>query len=172
VRIAPIALFAAFSLPLGCASAEKKPDATPAAETAEKASDAKAEDKKLVVDKLPEDVGLPRTGPLYFETDSDVLSDRSREQLGQIANYMNAEKGARITIEGHADLRGSGEYNLSLGDRRAKVARDYLLRLGVDEARVGVLSYGEERPAAEGDDENAWSKNRRDEFRFILDGGA
>jgi peptidoglycan-associated lipoprotein len=149
----------------GCRSAEKRPDdAVPAAVAKAPAQEKAAEDKPMA----PGDVGLPQTGPLYFEFDSDQLSSESTETLARIAKYLQAEDAARIVIEGHADQRGSSEYNLALGDRRAAVARDYLKRLGVEEARVDVVSYGEEKPAADGSEEEALSKNRRDEFRFQI----
>lgn len=154
------------ALPLACATTEKKVEL----QQVKQAPVPAAAEEKLAVKTLPEEVGLPRTGPLQFESDSDNLSESSQEQLFQIANYMLAEQGARITIEGHCDERGSVEYNLALGDRRATVARDFLKRLGVSQERVEILSFGEERPAEAGADEESFAKNRRDEFRFVLDG--
>lgn len=158
---------AATFLAIGCQSAEKKPDAPLTAE-AEKKETSAAKKEGLLVDKTPEEVGLPRTGPLFFEYDSDTLDERSQKQLTEIASYLQSEKAARITIEGHADKRGSSEYNLALGDKRALAAKDFLARLGVPKDRIGIVSYGEEKPAVDGDDEESLSQNRRDEFRFIL----
>jgi peptidoglycan-associated lipoprotein len=163
-----LAVLLSLVVPLACATAEKKaaPQQLKLSEVTVTVQD------NLAVEKLPEEVGLPRTGPLYFELDSDLLSKQSREQLWQIANYMMAEPGARIAIEGHCDERGSSEYNLALGDKRADTARAFLKRLGVPGERIEIVSFGEERPAAVGADERAFAQNRRDEFRFILDGGA
>jgi peptidoglycan-associated lipoprotein len=77
------------------------------------------------------------------------------------AAFLNANPSLTITIEGHCDERGTREYNLALGERRAAAARDYLLAQGVDQARIRVISYGKERPMAAGSNETSWSKNRR-----------
>ncbi len=102
--------------------------------------------------------------PIYFDYNSSELSDASRNHLTKLAQAMNRDGAATVRIEGNTDARGSTEFNLALGERRASAARDYLKRLGVDSKRVSLVSYGEERPAVPGDDEAAWSRNRRDEF--------
>src|SRR5437867_2856440 len=78
--------------------------------------------------------------------------------------------GLRVRISGHCDERGSDEYNLALGNRRATKAKEYLVQHGVDAGRVETGSYGEERPIAQGHDENAWAQNRRDEFEILAGG--
>jgi peptidoglycan-associated lipoprotein len=77
------------------------------------------------------------------------------------AAFLNANPALTVTIEGHCDERGTREYNLALGERRATAARDFLLAQGVDSARIRTISYGKERPAMAGSTESAWSKNRR-----------
>lgn len=101
---------------------------------------------------------------IYFAFDSSALSEEARNTL-----YNNAEKfikksAAKYTVEGNCDERGSDEYNLALGEKRAKSAVSYLVTLGVPAERLTVVSYGEERPADPGHDEEAWAKNRRVEF--------
>ena len=88
----------------------------------------------------------------------------AREELNQKAEVLRQYPDIRVRIEGHCDERGTVEYNLALGERRAEAARSYLIDLGIDPDRLTTVSYGEERPAVEGQNEAAWSQNRRDEF--------
>lgn len=103
-------------------------------------------------------------GPIYYELDSATLRAESRERLDRAAEALLQRPEARVTIAGHTCELGTTEYNLALGQRRAAVARDYLVKLGVDPDRIGLVSYGEERPAEQGSGESIWSKNRRSEF--------
>jgi len=105
----------------------------------------------------------PAIGPIYFAFDSTDLSEESRRALTRYGEWLQ-RSAARVVVEGHADERGTTEYNVALGERRAHVIRDFLVRLGVDAARVDTISYGEERPAASGGDERAWAQNRRGEI--------
>ena len=98
---------------------------------------------------------------VYFDTDSSELSDESRETLRKQAAWLQVNKNATATIEGHTDERGTRQYNLALGERRASAVRGYMIALGVDASRVRKVSYGKERPAALGSDDSAWSQNRR-----------
>lgn len=98
---------------------------------------------------------------VFFETDSYSLDDEDRRTLDAQAAWLARYPAVRVVIEGHADERGTREYNLALGDRRANAARDYLQSRGVAPARMQVISWGKERPAAEGHDETAWQQNRR-----------
>lgn len=103
-------------------------------------------------------------GPtVYFATDSSELTEQARETLRRQAAWLAVNTQARATIEGHADERGTREYNLALGDRRASATRGYLIAVGVDESRLDKTSYGKERPVALGSDEQAWARNRRTE---------
>jgi peptidoglycan-associated lipoprotein len=101
---------------------------------------------------------------IYFDFDKYALRADAREALDRNAEIMRNNPDIDIVIEGHCDERGTDEYNLALGEKRARSARDYLVRLGVDESRISIISYGEERPVALGHDEAAWAKNRRGEF--------
>lgn len=104
------------------------------------------------------------TQPVYFAFDDYSLSADAQGQLNKLGEFMKGSATAVIQIEGHTDDRGSVEYNLALGQRRAQSAKNYLVQLGIDPSRLPTMSYGEEKPAAEGNDESAWSRNRRDEF--------
>jgi peptidoglycan-associated lipoprotein len=101
---------------------------------------------------------------IYFDFDSALIRGDARAALQKIGQQLaRSEKGVRI--EGNCDERGTTEYNLALGDRRAREAQKYLERLGVPDGRISVVSYGSERPKYPGHDEDAWAKNRRDDFR-------
>lgn len=98
---------------------------------------------------------------VFFEYDSSVLSGEAQATLERQANWLKQYNSVNIVIEGHADERGTREYNLALGERRANAAKSYLVNLGVSSARLSTISYGKERPAVVGSDESAWSQNRR-----------
>ena len=112
------------------------------------------------------------TAPIYFEYDSDAIGEAGRSALDQKLTILQANSGVRLRISGHADERGSDEYNLALGQRRAAAAKRYLTQRGIPEAQIEIISFGEERPAATGGDESAWSQNRRDEFEITAGGDA
>ena len=98
---------------------------------------------------------------LYFGYDSYSLSSEARQTLENQAQWLNQNASKSFTIEGHADERGTREYNLALGERRANAMKNYLVALGVDPRRVTVISYGKERPSSPGANPAAWSQNRR-----------
>jgi peptidoglycan-associated lipoprotein len=102
---------------------------------------------------------------IYFDFDKSDLRADAREGLQSNATYLKGNSSAQVTIEGNTDERGSNEYNLALGKRRADAAYKYLVDLGVDSSRMTTVSYGEEKPAVEGHNELAWAKNRRDDFK-------
>jgi peptidoglycan-associated lipoprotein len=110
------------------------------------------------------DEAAPPSEPIYFDFDSFQIQDASKSTLQRVAEYLNKNPQAAVTIAGHTDERGTTEYNLMLGDQRAKAAHDYLVRLGIDPVRIKTISFGEERPAVPGEGEDSWSKNRRDEI--------
>jgi peptidoglycan-associated lipoprotein len=107
---------------------------------------------------------------IYFDFDKSDLTDQDRAALDAKVPILNANPGVRIRIEGNCDKRGSDEYNLALGQRRAAAAKRYLTEHGIDASRIDVISYGAERPVAAGDAEDAYAQNRRDEF-VITAGG-
>ena len=98
---------------------------------------------------------------VYFAFDRFDLNDISRSTPERQAAWLKANPGVSVALEGHADERGTREYNLALGERRANAAKDYLVALGVSPDRIRTVSYGDERPVAMGSNETAWSQNRR-----------
>jgi peptidoglycan-associated lipoprotein len=103
---------------------------------------------------------------VYFDYDSAQINESERSKIESVASSMKGGSG-QVIVEGNCDERGSTEYNLALGERRALAIRAYLVGLGVDGARVQTKSYGEEKPVDPGHDESAWSKNRRGEFVVV-----
>ena len=98
---------------------------------------------------------------VFFATNESILTTASRETLRKQAAWLRENSGVTVVIEGHADERGTREYNLALGERRANAAKDYLMTYGISSNRMSVLSYGKERPVDSGSTPLAWSKNRR-----------
>ena len=98
---------------------------------------------------------------VYFDFDSSALSADAKSTLNAQAAFLRSNPSVRITVEGHADERGTREYNLALGDRRASAARDFLVAQGIDGARIKTISYGKERPEMVVSNDEAWAKNRR-----------
>lgn len=107
---------------------------------------------------------------IYFDYDSDELRADARATLDDKLRVLNANPMARVRIEGHTDERGSDEYNLALGRRRADQAKRYLTDRGLDASRIETMSFGREKPAASGMSEEAWAQNRRGEFQIIAGG--
>lgn len=103
---------------------------------------------------------------IYFEFDSSEVLPQYRSVVEAHARYLAGNPGTIVTLEGHADERGSREYNLALGERRANAIKSQMTLLGAGDNQIKTVSYGEERPALEGHDEAAWSKNRRVEYRY------
>ena len=98
---------------------------------------------------------------VFFATNESVLTTASRETLRKQAAWLRKNSEITIVLEGHADERGTREYNLALGERRANAAKDYLMTYGISSSRISVISYGKERPVDAGSNPLAWSKNRR-----------
>jgi peptidoglycan-associated lipoprotein len=98
---------------------------------------------------------------VFFATNESVLTTASRDTLRKQATWLRENSGINVVLEGHADERGTREYNLALGERRANAAKDYLMTYGVSADRISVISYGKERPVASGSNPLDWSKNRR-----------
>ena len=98
---------------------------------------------------------------VFFATNESILTTRSRDTLRKQATWLRANSDITVVLEGHADERGTREYNLALGERRANAAKDYLMTYGVSANRISVISYGKERPVDSGSNPLSWSKNRR-----------
>jgi peptidoglycan-associated lipoprotein len=106
---------------------------------------------------------VPGLETVYFDYDQSVIRDDQRATLGNNANAIKGMSLGKVTVEGHCDERGSDEYNLALGERRANAVKQYLVDTGVT-ASIDTVSYGESRPAVQGSDDSAWRMNRRAEF--------
>lgn len=98
---------------------------------------------------------------VYFDYNSDVITAEGQSTLEHQAQWLKQYTNVSVAIEGHCDERGTREYNIALGERRATAAKNYLVGLGVDGSRISTISYGKERPAVVGHDESSWSQNRR-----------
>jgi peptidoglycan-associated lipoprotein len=114
------------------------------------------------VNAYAQEAGL--LGDVYFDYDEAELKSEARDRLSKNADFMRQRLEFTFTIEGHADERGTNEYNLALGERRASAAKSYLTSLGIDASRVNTISYGEERPVCTVTDESCWWRNRRAGF--------
>lgn len=101
---------------------------------------------------------------ILFDFDKYNVKDEYKSELKSVASWMTKNSNARLSVEGHCDERGTNEYNLALGDRRAKAVKDYLVSLGVPASKVDTISYGEEKPLCTEHTEECWAKNRRGHF--------
>ncbi|MFA5162590.1 MAG: peptidoglycan-associated lipoprotein Pal [Elusimicrobiales bacterium] len=108
----------------------------------------------------------PSLGTVYFDYDRYAISDSTRGTLEKNADALKSKKGNDILVEGHCDERGTVEYNIALGQKRAREVREYYIRLGVDGGKVATISYGEERPVCPDHNETCWAKNRRAETKL------
>ena len=117
-----------------------------------------AELRRQAIDKISAD-------RIHFAFDRSELTDLSRQILAEKAELLKAHPSLALLIEGHCDERGTNEYNMALGERRARAAYEYLVLMGIESGRLTIISYGEEYPAVPGSNEEAWAKNRRDEFK-------
>jgi len=160
------AAFAMLLVGVGCSHAQTKPDQSQAQALREPRPAAKpmtttrSQDNEVASDQDSRAAGEA----IYFDFDSALLRNDARPELQQVA--QEARKAKAIRIEGNCDERGTTEYNLALGDARARSAATYLERLGVRKNKIATVSYGSERPKVPGHDESAWSQNRRDDFRI------
>jgi peptidoglycan-associated lipoprotein len=155
----------------GCGSKKPKPDANAGANTSQSGADAAG-----VGGSQASEEGAEAPGPLegvlakrtvYFDFDSSEVRGEGTDIVAAHAKYLASNGGMKVRLEGHTDERGSREYNIGLGERRAQAVRRALLLQGAAESQVSTVSYGEERPAAAGSDEAAWAKNRRVEIVYL-----
>lgn len=105
---------------------------------------------------------------LLFDYDKYDVKEAYKPTLQSVSSWMSKNTAARLSVEGHCDERGTNEYNLALGDRRAKAVKDYLVSLGVASGRIDMISYGEEKPACKEQTEDCWTKNRRVHFTVLV----
>jgi peptidoglycan-associated lipoprotein len=157
-----IALAAALALTAGCA--KKAPEELPPAPSTGEATDGGdqtgIEGQALPGSRADFLQSVP-SDRVFFDTDLADIDDQDRQTLDAQAQWLQRYPAVRVTIEGHADERGTREYNLALGERRANAAKNYLASRGVATMRMNVISWGKERPEATGSDEGAWAQNRR-----------
>lgn len=144
------------------AAAKKRAEEEAAAAAARKKAEEEAAAKRL----MEEQVSAFESEKIYFDYDKADLKPEAQAVLQSKAKFLDANSSYSLTIEGNCDERGTNEYNLALGERRADAAKKYLASLGISEGRITTVSYGEEKPVATGKDESAWSQNRRDEFKL------
>jgi peptidoglycan-associated lipoprotein len=184
-RLLPFLLLAVSAAAVACS--HKPPATTPAptgpnqdsinAENARRDSIARAEAaRRDSIARAQADADKMRNGRdaatkaltqvIYFDFDSDALKDDARSTLDAKIGILNSNPGVKLRVGGNTDERGSDEYNLALGQRRAAAAKRYLTDHGIAGDRIDIISYGEERPVATGHDESSWSQNRRDEFEI------
>jgi len=105
-----------------------------------------------------------RNEDIHFDFNRYDIAEKDREILNGLGDWLNKNKGTKVQIEGHCDERGSNEYNLALGDRRANSVKQYLITLGLSAARISTISYGEEKPLCSESTEECWARNRRSHF--------
>ncbi|HEX9022850.1 MAG TPA: peptidoglycan-associated lipoprotein Pal [Geobacteraceae bacterium] len=154
------------------AAAAPKPAETPAEQAPAKAP---VKEEKVQEQAVKEAAPAKEEAPapqaelttILFDFDSYVLTASARETLTKNAEAMQKDKSIKVRVEGNCDERGSDEYNLALGEKRAKAAMNYLVSLGIPGDRLSIISYGKEKPVDPGHDEAAWAKNRRDDFVVI-----
>lgn len=141
----------------GCGSKKKQEDET--------LSGSGVDSSSIAFDSLGSDSGkIEGLNTVFFEYDKSTLTKDSLVVLGRNAEWLKKNSSVNLQVEGHCDSRGSIEYNLALGERRAKAVQSQLIRLGVPASRLSVVSYGKERPLVMGDTEDAYSRNRRANF--------
>ncbi len=154
------------------AEAAKKRAESEAAEEARKRAAEEAEASKKRADAeaaqrlLQDQMNAFESEKIYFDYDRADLKPEAQATLEKKARFLESNQSYSVIIEGHCDERGTNEYNLALGERRADAAKKYLGSLGISGGRITTISYGEEKPVAAGHNESSWSQNRRDEFKL------
>jgi len=143
-----------------------------AREEAERVARQRAADSLAAMGRTTEAVRTMLATMIHFDFDKSNIRPDDAGVLDQKISILQANPNLRIRISGHCDERGSDEYNLALGNRRATSAKQYVVSHGIDAGRIETVSYGEERPIAQGHDETAWAQNRRDEFEILSGGDA
>jgi len=119
-----------------------------------------------------EDAQILKADTVYFDFDSSVIKASEKPKVAAVADYLKANAGKAVRVEGNCDERGTEEYNRALGERRAIAVREELVRLGIGPTEVDTISYGKDKPAAQGHDESAWRQNRRDDFIVLTKPGS
>lgn len=168
--VALMVLAASMALATGC-SKKTQPDANAGADSSQTGADASGVGRASASEEGAEAPG-PMEGLLakrtiYFDFDSSEIRGDGTDIVAAHAKYLAGNTGMKVRLEGHTDERGSREYNIGLGERRSQAVRRALLLQGAAENQLSTVSYGEERPAAAGSDEAAWTRNRRVEIVYL-----
>jgi peptidoglycan-associated lipoprotein len=167
-----LVLVAAVAMMLGCGGKKVRPleeDEAAMEEARRRAAEEEEARRRREAEEAIKPIETEEEGPLefgkiYFDYDKYNLSGKSISTLSENAEILMGNPNMEIVIQGHCDERGTDEYNLALGEKRAQAARDFLVNFGIAKSRISVISYGEERPVDPGHEEEAWAKNRRAEF--------
>jgi peptidoglycan-associated lipoprotein len=161
----PLVLVIALSLAtLAAAGCSRKPKPAPPAppvETTQTPPSETTPPKESVSDTPAVALGMK---DIFFDYDKSILRGDMQEDLAGDGKHLLENSGMQVLLEGHCDERGTVEYNLALGERRAQAVKSYLVQYGIEASRLSTISYGEERPFVQGHDESAWSQNRRVHF--------
>jgi len=160
--ILPLSILISLSLVGGCGSMKKKDK--PAAAGNEVSLEGQNEGMNLEVNADSDSGKAGALKTVYFDFNSASLRSDTKSTLEANAAFLKANATAEVQVEGHCDERGSVQYNLALGERRAKAVRDYLVAKGVEGRRISIISFGKERPISFGHDETSWGQNRRGNF--------
>jgi peptidoglycan-associated lipoprotein len=161
MRTSGMSLLLGLSLLIGgCSSTAKKDSGSSSDSLIDEATDAVA----IELNGSSDDNTAGPLQTVYFDFDSSKLSSAAKSTLEQNAMWLKTSDQVDVQVEGHCDERGGAQYNLALGERRARTIKGYLEGLGVNSARISIVSYGKEKPNTFGHDEGAWSKNRRANF--------
>ena len=169
-KLSVILLAGLFGLMVGCSSATKEDDAAGKDSSSSGSGDSMSgagmgnSDKGMAMNSGHADALSKRV--IYFDFDSSDVTSEAREVISAHAQNLSQNANMSVVLEGHADERGTREYNVALGEQRAKAVKQLLVIQGVQGSQVKVISFGEERPAAVGHDESAWSLNRRVELLY------
>ncbi|MEE9495180.1 MAG: peptidoglycan-associated lipoprotein Pal [Desulfobacterales bacterium] len=149
---------------VGCQKKAVTQAKAPAPAAAPAPAPAKAPDKAPAPVAPPDTSGMIMAENIHFDFDRSILTPAAQDNLMRKAAWLRANPAVTVTVEGHADERGTNEYNLALGDRRADSAKAFLVDLGIATSRLTTISYGEERPLCMQRNEECWGKNRRGQF--------
>jgi peptidoglycan-associated lipoprotein len=163
-RIYWVMLFVIPGLMFSVSCQKKLVDATPEPVVQEEVVEEVVVEEEVVVVPVAKIPDAVMQEDIYFEFDKSILTSAAQDNLMRKAEWLRENPDTMVTIGGHCDDRGTNEYNLALGDRRAESAKAFLVDLGIDASRLTTISYGEERPVDPRNNEEAWAKNRRDHF--------
>lgn len=153
------------ALIISCSSKQKTEEAAPAPSVGDTTNDSSIVNKPLSFDPIGSDSGtISGLFTINFDYDKSNLTEEAKKKLADNAKWIKDNGDVNVQVEGHCDDRGSIEYNLALGEQRARTTKAYLVSLGVDSKRLSVISYGKEKPVAQGDSEQVLYKNRRANF--------